>query len=421
MIRRNYSPTAAVKRPAPGNDQSTPSEFPAPGAAALPRIVAQCRAQSLRLLRANLREEGILAATPTSKARTRHYNLVFARDAGLCALAMSRSGDPRLIEGARASLRTLAQHQADNGQIPKFVEPAREGADFWYVGCIDATLWWLIAYRMMSRIAPDPGFESELELAAARALNWISCQEHPRLRLVTQNEASDWSDIMPRSGFVLYSNALWYYVKRLYELPGLEDTRRYFNSLFYPFSGEIADYRRLRLLNHFVRRRARNRDLYLSFVNFSFWGEEGDVFGNLLAVLMGLASDAHARAIEHRLTRAQIEHPVPARSTLVPIEPYSPLWRDYMARHGQNLVYQYHNGGCWPMVGGFWVMMLSGLGEARRSLSALETLARANALNHWQFNEWFHGRTGEPMGMPGQSWNAAAFLLALDSLDGRIF
>jgi glycogen debranching enzyme len=92
-----------------------------------------------------------------------------------------------------------------------------------------------------------------------------------------------------------------------------------------------------------------------------------------------------------------------------------------MARHGQNLVYQYHNGGCWPMVGGFWVMMLAALGETRRAQAALETLARANAAHHWQFNEWFHGRTGEPMGMPGQSWNAASFLLAADSLEGRIF
>jgi glycogen debranching enzyme len=407
-------------------DQGGTAEFPAPAAvlrASRPRagIVEQCRAASLRLLAANLRDEGILAAKPTAKARARHYNLVFARDAAMCALAMARSGDPRLIAGARAGLRTLAQHQAGNGQIPKFVEPARDGADFWYVGCIDATLWWLIAFRMLSHLAPDPLFEAEHAAPLARALTWIACQEHPRLRLVTQNEASDWSDVMPRSGFVLYSNALWYYVKRLYDLPAQEETRSAFNSLFYPFSGEIADYRRLRLLNHFVRRRSRSKDLYLSFVNFSFWGEEGDVYGNLLAVLLGLATDSRARAIEHRLERAQIEHPVPARTTLLPIEPYAPLWRDYMARHGQNLVYQYHNGGCWPMVGGFWVMTLAALGEIRRARAALETLARANAAHHWQFNEWFHGRTGEPMGMPGQSWNAASFLLAADSLEGRIF
>ena len=43
--------------------------------------------------------------------------------------------------------------------------------------------------------------------------------EHQRFFLLQQNEATDWADIMPRSGFVLYSNALWYLVKRLYALP----------------------------------------------------------------------------------------------------------------------------------------------------------------------------------------------------------
>ena len=375
----------------------------------------------MRLLAANLTPEGILAATPTSRARWRNYHSVFARDAGICALAMARSGNPRLVAGARSGLATLARHQAENGQIPKFVAPHGDGADFWYVGCIDATLWWLIAYKHVNRVAPDLAFEAELAPAVARALTWMSCQEHPVLRLVTQNEASDWADIMPRSGFVLYSNALWYYVKRLYDLPDLDDTREHFNHLFYPFSGEIAEYRRLRLLNHFVRRSAQNDDLYLSFVNFSFWGEEGDVFGNLLTALLGLATDARAHAIAHRLDRARIEEPVSARSTLVPIEPDSQLWRLYMGRHGQNRIHQYHNGGCWPLLGGFWVMLLASLGDVTRARAALGTLARANAVNRWQFNEWFHGLTGRPMGMPGQSWNAAAFLLAAESLEHRIF
>jgi glycogen debranching enzyme len=384
-------------------------------------LVEQCCVASIRLLSRNLRREGILAASPTPKARQRHYNHVFARDAGVCALAMVRSGNARLVEGARAGLRTLARHQAVNGQIPNFVEPSGGGADFWYVGCIDATLWWLIAAWHVSRLAPDRAFKADIAHPTRRALAWIASQEHPRLRLLTQNEASDWADIMPRSGFVLYTNALWYYVKRLYELPALEETHRYFNLLFYPFSGHIAEYRRLRLLNHFVRRRARNNDLYLSFVNFSFWGEEGDVLGNLLAVLVGLASDDRAGAIVHRLERAQIEQPAAARTVLAPIEPYSPLWRDYMGRHRQNLVYQYHNGGCWPLVGGFWTMTLAALGHERRARAALEKLAQANAANNWQFNEWFHGLTGQPMGMSGQSWNAASFLLAAGSLDKRVF
>ena len=50
-------------------------------------------------------------------------------------------------------------------------------------------------------------------------------QEHQRFFLLQQNEASDWADIMPRSGFVLYTNALWYCVKRLYGIEHGRDTR----------------------------------------------------------------------------------------------------------------------------------------------------------------------------------------------------
>ena len=284
-------------------------------------LIERCAAAALDLLKKNLTRDGILAATPTRRAQSKSYDAVFARDAGVCVLAMARSGDAQLIEGARANLRTLARHQADNGQIPKFVLPEGRGADFWYVGCIDATMWWLIALKHLARCAPAAALEAEMGERVERALQWLRCQEHPGLKLVSQNEASDWADIMPRSGFVLYSNALWHYVKRLYGLADAQETRAHFNHLFYPFSGELADYRRLRLLNHFVRQRALNRDLYLSFVNFSFWGEEGDVFGNLLAILCGLAGDARANAVVHRLQSAGIEHPRAVRVTLTPIAP----------------------------------------------------------------------------------------------------
>jgi len=66
-------------------------------------------------------------------------------------------------------------------------------------------------------------------------------------------------------------------------------------------------------------------------------------------------------------------------------------------------------------------MTLAALGNERRARIALEKLAQANAHNNWQFNEWFHGLTGEAMGMSGQSWNAASFLLAAASLGGRVF
>ena len=371
---------------------------------------------SLALLRRNLTTQGIMAASVSPLAEQRNYTRIFGRDAAVCALGMVQSGDAALVQGARAGLITLARHQADNGQIPKFVDPAQGEADFWYVGCIDATLWWLIAIEYFGRHAAEPGLAHELRPSIDKALSWLHCQEHPQLGLLRQNEASDWADIMPRSGFVLYTNALWYRVKVLYGLARAEPTRLHFNQLFHPFSGPFPEVKRLRLLTHYPRTRAAHSDLYLSYVNLSHWGDEGDVFGNLLAVVFGLADGAARERVVGALQHAEVDAPYPVAAVLDPIHTQDPRWRAYMNRHRQNLPHQYHNGGIWPFVGGFWVVALAMAGERQRAEQALERLAAANRLNDWQFNEWLHGRTGEPSGMAGQSWNAAAYILAYHSL-----
>ena len=212
--------------------------------------IEECAQRSLALLHGNLGPHGFMAARPTDKAVARRYDRVFGRDA-------ARSGDARLIRGARLSLTSLAAHQAANGQIPKFVEEDAGRGDFWYLGCIDATLWWLIAVRMVDA-ATGGGLEYRHRGRVRRAIAWLTAQEHPLIGLLQQNEASDWADIMPRSGFVLYTNALWLYVKKLYRLPGSVMTRRHADCLFSP-GGELPEYRRLRLLVHYAQRGASPR------------------------------------------------------------------------------------------------------------------------------------------------------------------
>ena len=329
------------------------------------------------------------------------------------------SGDRTLEREAATGLVTLARHQARNGQIPKYVDLQGNEADFWYLGCIDATLWWLIAIALVDRADDTRALRRDLASNIGAATNWLACQEHQRFFLLQQNEASDWADIMPRSGFVLYTNALWYAVKMLYGLPQAAETWRNANQLFHPFDASIAEYRRARLLAHYARHRARHRELYLSFVNFSFAGDEGDVFGNVLAVLCGLADDAAAHRTLHALARAAVDDPYPVRVLCDPIPEQSMLWRPYMTRHRQNYAWQYHNGGIWPFVGGFYVGALVEAGLRAEAEAQLAKLANANALDNWGFVEWLHGRTLEPAGMRGQSWNAATFLLARHTLATR--
>jgi glycogen debranching enzyme len=382
-------------------------------------LLATCRARSIALLKKNLTPAGILAATPGAQAGKRGYAAIFGRDAAVCAIGMALSGDEELGSAAAAGLHTLAKHQAPNGQIAKFVDVQKRETDFWYLGCIDSTLWWLIALAFLDRRGPGHGLRRRHAARIRLAVQWLLAQEHQRFFLLQQNEASDWADIMPRSGFVLYTNALWYFVKRLYRIPHGRQTRGNFNGLFHPFSAGLAQYRRARLLNDYVLRAARDRDLYLSFVNFSFFGEEGDVFGNVLAVLLGLADvRARDRTLD-ALSKARVGDPYPVRAVTHPIKQSSALWRPYMARHRQNYVWQYHNGGIWPMVGGFWVAALAAAGRREQARAELVKLARACAVRNWAFTEWLHGKTLAPRGMPGQSWNAAAFLMAEHAVSAR--
>ena len=372
-------------------------------------LVEECRRRAIALLRANLGPAGMRAASPGARARSRSYDGVFGRDASICAFGMALSGDARLRRAAATGLATLAARQAANGQIPKLVRGRGAPGDFWYVGCIDATLWWLLAVDRL-------GLRRRYAAATRRALHWLRCQEHPQWRLVQQNEASDWADIMPRTGFVLYTNALWYAVQRRYAPRAAALTRASVNRILYPADRTRLADRRARILAEEPRRRATLRDLYVSYANLAHFGDEGDVVGNLLAVLTGVADGARARKVLAALRRERVTEPYPVRAVCRPIEEESPAWRPYLARHRQNFPWQYHNGGIWPFAGGLWVAALARCGQGAAAARALVALARANALDDWAFNEWLYGLTGVPRGMRGQSWNAASFLIACDAV-----
>jgi glycogen debranching enzyme len=379
-------------------------------------VVAECYHRSVALLKRNSHGSGVIAAARTRKSVDRNYASIFGRDAAICSLGMVASGDRELIAHAKKGLLTLARYQAPNGQIPKYVKPEKREADFWYSGCIDATLWWLIAVDHFDRTVPSSGLKKKLAPKVEKALSWLFCQEHQGMYLVQQNEASDWADIMPRSGFVLYSNALWYEVKKRYGVRTTARTRHFFRHIFFPFDKTCPDHRRVRVLTDYVKGGAKQRDFYLSFVNFSFWGEDVDVFGNILACLFGLPTPGKREAIVNRLLLRHANQPWPVRTLLSPIKPESSFWRPYMERHRQNLPYQYHNGGVWPFVAGFWVLLLLKLGRKELARKELEMYAEVCRVNNWEFNEWLHGKTGKPMGMAWQSWNAAMFIAAAEAV-----
>lgn len=385
-------------------------------------IIEEGCKRSVELLLRNSTKFGILASSKSTRAVKRNYLSIFGRDSAICSLGMIASGNKDLIKSAKNSILTLAKYQTPYGQIPNYVKPEKNSVDFWYMGCIDATLWWLIVVDFYNRYSNDKKLIKKLDNKIQKAIFWLRCQEHPGDGLLIQNEASDWADNMPRGGKILYSNVLWCEVKRLYKLKDYKKTVFNFNSLFNPFDKNKDNGlpKRNASLMRFMKKREKKKDHYLSFVNYRFWGEDVDVYGNSLALIFNLPNNNFGQKIIKKINSLKKIDNFPTPVLFNPITEDSKMWREYMKIHNQNYPYQYHNGGIWPFASCFWAMALHNYDKKQEALKELEKIAKVNKLNKWQFNEWFHAKTGKPMGMKGQSWNAGAFLLAYNYINNNI-
>ena len=384
-------------------------------------LIDTCYQKSIDLLLNNSTKFGTLASAPQKRAVNRNYLSVFARDASICSLGMIASGNKKLIKVVKKNIKTLAKYQDKNGQIPNYVKPEIDFVDFWKMGSIDATLWWLIVIDFYHRNTEDKKLKKSLDKKTKLALNWLDCQKHPEDELLIQCEASDWADIFPRSGKVLYTNTLWLKVQESYKLKNYSLSKNSFNNLFYPFNNKQK--RMPQCTKVTVREILKNKkqsDFLLSYVGHSSWGEDIDVYANSLSVIFKSISRPISQKIINNILNRKTNKNLPVPVLFNPIKKNSKSWRKYMEMFNQNLPNQYHNGGIWPYTSSFFAIALHGVGKKKEALLELEKIAYANSLRNWEFNEWFHAKTGKAMGMKKQSWNAGAFLFAYHYLKGDV-
>jgi hypothetical protein len=166
------------------------------------------------------------------------------------------------------------------------------------------------------------------------------------------------------------------------------------------------------------------RPFFLPYVAFRDFGDYCDVFGNLLTILFGVANPAQEKRILDYMHQVAIAEPYPVRVLHPVIQPGNKDWREYYRNNNLNLPEQYHNGGIWPFVGGFYVATLVKTGRMEEAQLQLEKLAEVNRQgieDEWEFNEWCHGRTGKPMGYPHQAWSAGMYIFAYRCVnDGKV-
>ena len=370
------------------------------------------------------------------------YPHVWARDSVITALGAA------LLETHRSclprSLATLAGQQSELGAIPNNVSVATGRLDHTNAGSVDSNLWYILGHYIQYRTFGDMAFLRQYWPSLEHALLWLRYQDSNGCGLLEVHEAADWADLLANRFNILYDNALWYAALRAIAV--MARSLGVDGACYDEMAADVRHKMRIVLWvgpenedewgpgcpGHIEWKYTLSqvgpvlvkRPFFLPYVAFRDYGDYCDVFGNLLAILFGVANPAQEKRILDYLHQVGIDEPYPVRVLHPIIQPGDKDWREYYRNNNLNLPEQYHNGGIWPFVGGFYVAALVKAGRNDQAAHVLEKLAEVNRLGveeEWEFNEWCQGRTGRPMGYPHQAWSAGMYVFAYRCVrDGRV-
>jgi glycogen debranching enzyme len=369
------------------------------------------------------------------------YPQIWARDNGIISLGAVASGEPQLIAASRAGLETMRAHQSCRGLIQLNVNPDTGYVSTENAGAVDSNLWYILGHYLYLKSSGDRTFLAQHWPNIDRAMLWLEYQDMNECGLLEIPEAGDWMDLLAVRYNTLYDNVLYYaaalaHQELMRELPAgtaahqlaidAAGIHERLNSLMWidrcwvaeHFAEHLERLKSFRLewfmLYHNIGMIS-SRPFYLPWVAFREYGDWCDSLGNLLAILSGIADRHRAEHILRYMHQVGMAEPFPTKAIHPPIYPGESNWREYYRSRNLNLPHQYHNGGIWPMIGGFHVAALVrhrwGT-EAERLLVSLAQANRNGLNDEWEFNEWMHGGSGHPMGYAQQAWSAAMFVYA---------
>ena len=371
------------------------------------------------------------------------YPQVWARDAPITSLGALLTGDAELIACARASLETLGSKQTDLGMIHLNVDTRTGEVTTENTGAVDANLWFIVGHFCYLKTTADETFVRAQWPKLMQALLWLHYQDMNDCGLLEVPEAGDWADLYSVRYNVLYDSVLYVAALRMMAemaeqldrpnegyLERAKDVTQKLNLVFWldrPWDGrvfgeQLEHLKALRLewfLLYQNTATLTEAPYYLPWVGFREFGHTFDGFGNTLAILTGVADGAKSQRILDYAHASGADHPYPFKAFSPPIYPGDRDWREYFRSRNLNLPNQYHNGGSWPFLGGFYVAALVKVGRKAQAKAQLHRLAEAvqqGVHGEWEFNEWHHGVTGRPMGYPLQAWSAGLYVYAYHAL-----
>lgn len=334
------------------------------------------------------------------------YPEPYTRDLMFSILGIAVSGNQKLLDSIRRVLVTLAKNQTEHGHIPSLVHNKEDR------GSSDSTPIFLLGAGIFRKVSNEPDFLHE---AVEKALTWMEYQSPSDRYLVAQQPTSDWRDEQWVTGYGLFVNTLVYSYLRMLGKDERADKVRQEMSRFTIAAGPIH--------HHVPEGLVVKHKPYYAFWAYKIYSSESfDLLGNSLAIISGMASQSRAEEmiswIETECSgmkeRGELAVDLPPN-----FFPYiKPEDTDWLPRYELfNKPGEYHNGGIWPFICGFYVATLVAAKRyklAEEKLVALSQLVKISATEtvDFGFNEWIKAQDGKPKGQDWQTWSAALYLYA---------
>jgi hypothetical protein len=341
------------------------------------------------------------------------YPEPYTRDIMISSLGIFVSGNKRLIRALRRALEAAAHNQSRLGHVPSLVhDPDDRGAS-------DCTPLFLMAVAIFRQVTGEPDF---LEPAVCKAMTWMEYQSPSDRVIVVQAPTSDWRDEQWVLGYGLFVNTVVY---SYLSLLGHQERAATLKEQMARFT--VKGDRQNRHVHEGLV--VRSKPYYALWSYKVYSSERFDLLGNSLAVLSGIASPTRARDLvawvetECTSLREREDLAVDLPPNLFPyVRPDDPDWMPRYDRYNQPG--EYHNGGIWPFVCGFYVAALVAAGKqklAEKKLLEMTRLVRPSRVEdvEFGFNEWIRAQDGTPQGQDWQTWSAAMYLYALECVRSR--
>jgi hypothetical protein len=396
--------------------------------------------QALALLRACTTADGFVA----SPAGSDNYRRIWARDGAIISLAALLSGDHELAETARRTFETLAAYQGPHGEIPSNVDTVSERISYGgTTGRVDADLWFIIGCGEYWRTTGEDAFLEKMLPAIEKVKALLGAWEFNNRGLLYIPLAGDWADEYLHNGYVLYDQLLYLEAQRTLArmhaaLHGTGDHMlnekisrlRHLIRANYWFEGstvpddvyhEILYRKGLQAASHCAGRH------WMASFSPSGYSYRFDAFANVLASLLGVADDGQCCKVDEFISKEIIDEDLPLLPAFHPvIESLDEDWENLQVMFSytfKNKPYEFHNGGLWPMVTGFYVADLARRQRTATARKYLGAIHRANAMimegDAWGFPEFVHGRKLTPGGTRQQGWSAAGAIIGQHALNGQ--